>query len=214
MGAVVAVVLVTAGAGYDFKRTPPTYLESATVVFSLPRSQDGPNAYLEFAPSLITSSEAMTQSLLSPRVQRQIREAGGTASVSLALVNLYDEEYPNYGVPFATLTVAAPSAANVRRTFVVAVRRLERLLAGSQESMGVVRRDRISDQIVGDTGPVIEAGSAKRVFAGLGALALVAISALWNYLGRRSASQARADASYHDDMVRNLHNERRPVGAR
>ena len=105
LGAVVMVLFLAAGIEYDIVHTPPMYLESATVVFSLPKSQDALSAYLGYAPSLITTADAMTQILASPQAQRQIRQqAGGTASVSLALVNLYDEEYPNYGVPLATLT--------------------------------------------------------------------------------------------------------------
>jgi hypothetical protein len=133
---VVATLPLAAGVGYDIGISPPMYLESALVEFSLPKTLNAPNAYYMFAPSLITSGEVMVEILNSPSAQRQIGAAGRGASVSLALVNLYNEEYPNYGVPLATLTAASPVAADARRTFVVAARVLGRLLAARQGAGG------------------------------------------------------------------------------
>ena len=133
---VVAMLLLAAGVGYDIEISPPMYLESATVELSLPKAQNAPNAYYMFAPSLITSGEVMVQILMSPSAQRQIDAAGRGASVSLALVNLYNEEYPNYGVPLATLTAASPVAADAHRTFVAAARVLGLLLAARQKQAG------------------------------------------------------------------------------
>jgi hypothetical protein len=186
--AVLVVSLVGSGAAYDIASTPPTYLESGTVVFSLPKSLTSPKAYFIFANPLITSSEVIVQSLMSPQDQRQIRDAGGTASVTMALVNLYDEEYPDYGVPLATLTAASPSAAHAHRTFMIAARRLGDLLAARQAAAGVTRRNRITALVIADTGPAVQTGSSKRVLAGLVLLALVAIAGLWGIIDARAAS--------------------------
>ena len=115
------VLFLAAGVAYKITRAPHVYAQSATVVFYLPKYRNMPNGYLEFAPSLIMTGNAMTMILMSPQAQRQIRAAGGTANVNFALVNLYDEEYPNYGMPLATLTTTSPSPAADRNTFVVAV---------------------------------------------------------------------------------------------
>lgn len=189
MLALAAVLVLAAGLRYVIASSPPTYLESATVVLKLPKSQTAPNAYIIFASSLITSGEAMSEIMQSPQAQRKIRAAGGTAKVSLALVNLYDEEYPNYGVPLATLTASALDAAGVHRTFAIASRLLHRLLAGLQSGAGVRPHNRISAQIIGDTGVAAQPGSPKRVLAGLMILALVTVSALWNALDRRNAQR-------------------------
>ena len=141
---VVATLLLAAGAGYDIKISPHMYLESATVELSLPETQNAPNAYYMFAPSLIASGEVMVQILMSPSAQRQIGAADRGASVSLALVNLYNEEYPDYGVPLATLTAASPTAADAHFTFVAAAHVLRVLLAARQRQMGVPPRGRIS----------------------------------------------------------------------
>ena len=134
---VAATLLLAAGAGYDIKISPPMYLESATVELALPKTQNAPNAYYMFAPSLIASGEVMVQILMSPSAQHQIDAAGRAARVSLALVNLYNEEYPYYGVPLATLTAASPVAADAHRTFLVAAHVLVLLLAARQKQMGV-----------------------------------------------------------------------------
>jgi hypothetical protein len=184
---VVATLLLAAGAGYYIEISPPLYLESATVEFSLPKAQNAPNAYYIFAPSLITSGEAMVQILMSPSAQREIGAAGRGASVSLALVNLYNQEYPDYGFPLATLTAASRVAADAHRTFVVAARVLGLLLAARQEQAGVPPGDRISAQILGASGPIIQTGSRARVFGGLALLAAIAVSLAWDGVGRWGA---------------------------
>lgn len=187
LAAVVAVLFLAAGIRYDIASSSPVYAESASVIFSLPKSNNGAKAYIIFVSSLISSGEAMSQILMSPQSHRQISEAGGQAYVSLALVNLYDEEYPNYGLPLATLTTSSTVAANVHETFMIAARELGRLLAGWQARMGVQPRNRISAEVIGDTGPVVQSGSSRRVSAGIVVLALVGISALWRFIDRRRA---------------------------
>ena len=185
---VAATLLLAAGAGYDIEISPPMYLESATVELFLPKVQNAPNAYYMFAPSLIASGETMVQILMSPSAQRQIGAAGhGATSVSLALVNLYNEEYPYYGVPLATLTATSPVAANAHRTFVVAARVLGLLLAAQQKQAGVPPRERISAQILGDSGPIIQTGSRARVFGGLALLATIAVGLAWDGATRSGA---------------------------
>jgi hypothetical protein len=182
---VMATLLLAAGAGYDIEISPPMYLENATVELSLPKAQNAPNAYYMFAPSLITSGEVMVQILMSPSAQRQIGAAGrGATSASLALVNLYNEEYPYYGVPLATLTVVSPVAAEAHRTFAAAARVLGLVLAAQQKQAGVPPRERISAQILGDSGPIIQTGSRARAFGGLALLAAIAASLAWDGAGR------------------------------
>jgi hypothetical protein len=184
---VVATLLLAAGVGYQIKISRPVYRESATVEFFLPNTLNAPKDYYMFAPALITSSEVMVQILNSPSAQRRIGAAGRGASVSLALVNLYNEEYPNYGVPFATLTAASPVAADARRAFVAAAHMLGLVLAARQEQARVPPRERISAEILEDSGPIIQTGSRARVFGGLALLAAMAAGLAWNGAGRWGA---------------------------
>ena len=181
---VVATLLLAAGAGYDIKISPPMYLESAIVELNLPKAHNAPNDYYKRAPSLIASGEVMVQILMSPPAQRQIDAAGPGASASLRLVNLYNEQYPNYGVPLATLTAASPVAADAHRTFVAATRVLGLLLAARQKQLGVLPRERITAQILGDSGPIVQTGSRARVFGGLALLAAIGAGLAWNGAGR------------------------------
>ncbi|MGD0242455.1 MAG: hypothetical protein ABSB59_19300 [Streptosporangiaceae bacterium] len=194
---VMATLLLAAGAGYDIEISQPEYLESATVELSLPKAQNAPDSYYMFAPSLIASSEVMVQILMGPSAQRQIGAVGRGTSVSLALVNLYNEEYPDYGVPLATLTVASPVAADAHRTFATAARVLRLLLKAWQRRMGVPPRERISAWILGDSGPVIQTGSRARVFGGLALLAAMAAGLAWNGAGRWAPEPGR-DRPLHD----------------
>jgi hypothetical protein len=184
---VAAMLLLAAGVGYDIKTSPPMYLESATVEMSLPKAQNAPNAYYIYAASLITSGQVMVQTLMSPSVQRQIDAAGGGANVNFALVNLYNEEYPDYGFPLVTLTAASPVAAQAHRAFIAAASMIRVLLAARQKQLGVAPRDRITAQILGDSGPIIQKGSRARVFGGLALLAAIAVGLAWNGAARWGA---------------------------
>ena len=124
----------------------------------------------------------MTKILASPQAQRQIREAGGTADVGMQLTNLYNEEYPDYGEPLAMLTTASQSPADAHRTFVIAARLLDHLLAARQAQAGVSPGKRIFAQIVGDTGPIVQAGSPKRALGGLALLTAVAAAMGWSLI--------------------------------
>jgi hypothetical protein len=174
--AVIAVVLLAAGVGYDISKTPAMYLDSATVIFSIPKSETAPNAYVSFTPSVIASGAAIAQIMMNPQSQRRIRAAGGTGDYDLALVNLYNEDYPNYSDPAATLTSESLSPAVALRTFKVAAGLLDRLLRVRQAQAGVSSRNLISARIIGNTGPLVQAGSPKRVYGGLALLTVLALS--------------------------------------
>lgn len=181
---VAALLLVVARVGYDIKTSPPIYLESATVEISLPKAQNAPNAYYIYAPSLITSGEVMVQTLMSPSVQSQIGATDSGATVSFALVNLYNEEYPDYGFPLVTLTATSPVAAEAHRAFLAAARMTSVLLAARQKQLGVAPRDQVTARVLGVSGPIIQTGSRARVFGGLALLAAMAVGLAWNGAAR------------------------------
>jgi hypothetical protein len=181
---VMATLLLAAGAGYYIKISPPIYLESATVELSLPKAESAPNDYDIYAYTLITSSEVMVQTLMSPSVQRQIRATGNGATVNFALLDLYNEEYPQYGYPLATLTAASPAAVDAHRAFAAAARALALVLAARQEQLEVAPDGRITARILGDSGPVLQTGSRSRVFGGLALLTAIAVGLAWNGAGR------------------------------
>jgi hypothetical protein len=169
---VILVVVLVAAIAYNVKHARPTYAESATFVFTVPAAAANPSS----EASLLVSGDVMAQSLMSPSSQSSIRAAGGTAVYNIALVNLGDQEYPEYQFPFATLTAQATSADAINRTFTVTLDLLNRLLATRQTQVGAPSGSWISVDIVGATGPVVQAGSKKR---SLGALALLAATVIF-----------------------------------
>lgn len=181
----VVVLVIAAGIACGIESTPVTYVQSATVVFTLDRapanvgptepgtgSQGLVNPYIG---PLITTEVMMTQVMVSPAAQSQVRAAGGTAQVGMTPENLYSLQYPYYAEPSATLTVTSTSTAAVQRTFTVATELLARRLATLQERAGVPARDRIETVIIGDTGPVAQPGSRPRIFGGIAVLTIIAL---------------------------------------
>jgi len=179
-----AVVLVLAGAAlHSIKSSPPGYQESSTIIFIAPRSNNFPNPYdSDIDASLITTAEVVVRDMMSPQSQSLIQAAGGSADYSVELVNLYNQEYPDYGVPDATITTTATSWEAAHSTYVIVARQLTNRLAGVQAK--VKQRNRITAVIVGDSGPIIQTGSPKRVYAGLVLLTVVAFFMLAIFLDR------------------------------
>jgi len=179
-----AVVLVLAGAAlHSIKNSPPGYQETSTIIFIAPKSSNFPNPYDSDSDApLITTDEIVVRDMMSPQEQRLVQAAGGSAEFNVAMVNLYNEEYPDYGVPDATITTSATSWEATHSTYLIVARRLTGRLAAMQAK--VKRRNRITANVVGDSGPIIQTGSPKRVYAGLILLTLVGFFMLAIFLDR------------------------------
>lgn len=184
IASVTAILILAVSLAYGLHRARPSYVESATVLFKMPAVDASARAYSRLGSALTTTSQVITQIVMSPQSQLLIRAAGGTASYDLALINLYNQDYPDYSYPEATLTASSPAAGETARTFTMATRMLTKILASRQARAGVPPGSRIAAQLIGDSGPIARAGSHKRAFAGLMLLTMVASSWAWNYFGR------------------------------
>ena len=194
-----AAVLAIAGAalvvGYRIHAAGARYSENALVIFSLPRRVTSVNAYSWLSPSLIFTGEMITQQLMTAGIRREIGAAGGVADYQVALVNLYNQDYPDYSYPEATVAVSAASPAATGRTFRLITGKLTGLLAVSQRRAGTPRAGRITAEILGSGGPRPTRGSAKRSLAGLVILAAVLAASAWTFLGRIGRRPGRAAAA-------------------
>ncbi|HEY6277306.1 MAG TPA: hypothetical protein VIX86_13355 [Streptosporangiaceae bacterium] len=208
--AAAAVLVLAAGAGYAIHTSPTSYTDGATVIFVAPKYLNTPKKYAWYAPSLIASGATITQLLASPGSRRVIRAEGGTGTYQIALVNLYNEDYPDYANPIATLTASSTDPAAAHRTFQAAVHLLVRLLAQGQAQNGVPPGRRIYAQVTGDTGTLSQAGSAKRVYGGLLLLALVMAGLARGFVLRRADGTAVA----HPPARVRTHRARRPLLSR
>lgn len=180
MVAVTIIALLAAGVAYSFKHSPPTYQESTTLVFRAP-----PDASAKYTDSLVTTCEIMVKWTMGPQGQQKLREAGAASGFSVALVNLYDQQYPNYPYPFVTVSAAAQDPAAAHRTFVIGTRLLLNELLAQQVEQDVLPQNRITTYQVGDSGPVILQGSRIRSFAGLLVLTIVVAFVVLSFLDRR-----------------------------
>ena len=181
---VAAVVLVVAVAAlYTVKKTQPGFQETSTVIFIAPKSNNFPNPYdSDNDAPLITTGEIVMRQIMSPQTQSLVQAAGGTGSFNVQLVNLYNQEYPDYGVPDITVTTQASSPEAAHNTYVIVTRLITSRLAANQA--GVEPRNRITADVVGDSGPIIQTGSPKRAYAGLLLLAMIAFFLLAIFLDR------------------------------
>ncbi|HET7018376.1 MAG TPA: hypothetical protein VFI65_30940 [Streptosporangiaceae bacterium] len=123
---------------------------------------------------------------MSTQVEREVARAGGSAHYNLTLINLYNQDYPNYGYPEATLSVSSPDAASTHRTYLIAKRTLIKVLATSQSRAGAPPHRRIVAQVINDSSPLPRSGSRLRALGGLLLLALVAAGTCWSVTGRRA----------------------------
>jgi hypothetical protein len=190
----VALVLVLAVALLiNIKKTPPTYQESATVIFTAPVSVANPNPYNSFNGDLTATGYVLMLQLKSPASRQEILNAGGSAPFDAGMVNLYNLEYPDYGDPYGIVTATSQDPVAAHRTFVAVTSELENLLAAHQTQAGVERRSWIGASLVGDSGPIVVPGSSKRVYAGVLVLTIVSTFAAATGLDRRRRRRRRGD---------------------
>jgi hypothetical protein len=185
------VLAVGAGFGYSVKHTPLTYAESATVVFTPPKSVAYPNPFTTLSSGLTQTAGIIAILVMSPQGQQQVRSAGGASSYDAELVNLYNLEYPNYSDPFVAVTATSTNPVSAHRTFTVVVQLLGNVLKARQEKAGVPKVDRIGWHVVGDSGVLPEQGSSKRVLAGLLILTIVAAFSVAGFLERHPVRPMR-----------------------
>jgi hypothetical protein len=197
--AILAVLVLAAGAAYGFKHTAPTYAETATMVFIPPASTLHPNPYEAVGSTLTKAAGAIAAQVMSPQGQQHVQQAGGTAQIDVGLLNGYDLEYPFYSEPYLTITTTSTSPDAVQRTFTLVTRQITQEFTAEQVQANVTPNNRIETVLAGDTGALAQPGSSKRVLGALAILTLVAIFAVASFLDRhpvrlRRRSRMRAPA--------------------
>jgi hypothetical protein len=184
--AVLVVCALSAGLGYRLLHANPGYTDTATVAFTLPGGQFGAGV------SLLVTDQVMANYMMGADAQRHIRAAGGTASYDVALVNLNDEFFPDYGVPYVTVTTASPDPVAAQKTFTAVMSVITANLASRQAQLGVVPGNWIQAlTISAATGPIQQGGSHKRSVIALGVLTLIAAYLVAVLLDRRQIQLPR-----------------------
>ncbi len=169
--AMLGVLVVTAAVAVGFRHTAPLYQDSGTVLFSTGTSN--PNAIGAHGDDLIITADLIANRLSTSAAASEIEQAGGTGQYQFGLVNFYNEQYPNYSQPVATLGTTSYNPTVAAATFRAALQVINRELRSQQVLRGVRGDDMITAQLInGSSGPIALIGSPKRVY---GALALLAI---------------------------------------
>jgi hypothetical protein len=177
---VLIVLALAAGLDYHIKHSDPGYMDTATVTFTAPG-----NKPFVTSSDLLVIDELVTNWVMSEDGQRQIRDAGGTASYNVALVNLNDEDFPNYSLPYVTVTTRSPDPDAAQKTFTVVMRVMEENLTSLQARQGAKPKSWMGLQtIASPTGPIAQFGSSKRTLVALAALALIAAFMVAAFLDR------------------------------
>jgi hypothetical protein len=182
--AVLAILIIAAGVDYSLKHAAPSFMETQTLVFVPPRSGAHPNPLSAIGGSLLQTAGVIAVQAMNHQEQQQVLRAGGTASYDVELINSYNLQYPNFSNAYLTVTTTATDPAAVHRTFVIINRLLTDQFTAQQVRDNVAPNNRITIIQTGDTGPLIEQGSPKRVLIGLIILTLVAIFGVAMFLER------------------------------
>jgi hypothetical protein len=185
IGVLALSAVIVGGLAIHIEQNRPDYGESATVLFTMPAANSSTTGYTWQAEALISTGSVISQIVMSPQIEHKVAQAGGTAAYSLTLVNLYNQDYPDFGYPEATLSVHSANPVSTHRTYLIAKRTLIETLASQQKQAGAPRGDRIVVQVADDSGPIPRTGSPKRALGGLLLLGLVAGGTGWSLTGRR-----------------------------
>jgi hypothetical protein len=169
--ALAVLFVIVAGLAYHIQRTKPLYMSTATVSFIAPTTRN----MWGYGESLLAMDEIMAYSMMSPSTQQAIEAAGGTASYDVTLVNLNNEDYPNYSDPYVTVTSTSSDPAATQDTFTIVMRRLVDELDTQQARLGGPPSTWIrTATIAPPQGPVAQTGYPKRTLGGLAVLAIIA----------------------------------------
>jgi hypothetical protein len=168
------VFLAAIGVGLGLTHSTPLYASTATVAFDIPRAMQKAGTPIS-GDNLIVTVGVLADTLSAPTVTGRVYgAAGGGAQYQFGLVNFYDQEYPNYAQPLATLQATSFRPDAARRTFEAAYRAMQQRLAAQQAAAGALPGDYITANIVrGSSQPIPQSGYPKRTYIGVFFLGLV-----------------------------------------
>jgi hypothetical protein len=181
--AIAIVALAACMLSYHLIYANPGYIDSGNVGFIAPKN---PISMFVDTRSLQVTEEAAAWFIMGPQGQRQVRAAGGTVPYDVAMLNSYNEEYPNYNQPYVTIAVMSHYPEEAEQTFRAVLGVLSKATLMLQERAGANPKNEVRAKLVAQpTGPVAQSGSHKRSYAALAVLAMIAIYMIARALDRR-----------------------------
>jgi hypothetical protein len=186
----IAIAALAAGMfGHYLIRGNPGYIDSGGVAFTAPKN---PMSMFANKRSLQVVEEAAAWFMMGSQGEQQVRAAGGTASYNVAMLNLYNQEFPNYSQPYVTVTVMSNYPEEDQQTFRAVLGVLRKATATLQEQVGAAPKNVVTTTLVAQpTGPIAQGGSHKRSYAGMVVLTIIAVYAIARVLDRRGPRKRR-----------------------
>jgi len=190
--AVAVACLAVLGFGYHLAHVNPGYTDVGTIGFIAPQDPltGFANARGTQAIRVVTA-----EYMMGAAARQQVRAAGGTAAYDVELVNSYNQEFPDYSQPYVTVTTNSLDPTAALNTYNTVVSVLMRNLAERQAQQGVRPKMQITALQVNTTGPTVQSGSHKRLYAAIVVLMIVAAFMTASVLDRRRRPPARSAAN-------------------
>jgi hypothetical protein len=183
-GIVLAIVALAACMwSYHLVHGDPGYIDSGGVSFTAPKTSI---SLFENIESLQVVEEAVAGFMMGSQGEHEVRAAGGTVPYNVAMLNLYNEQYPDYSQPYVTIAVMSNYPEEAQQTFRAVLSVLREATAMLQERVGASPKNEVRAKLVTQTtGPIAQDGSPKRSYAALAILAMIAIYMIARVLDRR-----------------------------
>lgn len=174
---------------YQVIRENPGYIDSGGVTFAAP---NGSRSMFQNMRSLQAVEEVTAWYMMGSQGERQVRAAGGTAPYTVAMLNKYNEEFPDYSRPYITITVISHFPQAAQQTFRAALSVLRTATATLQEQAGATPRSEVKAILaVEPPGPVAQGGSHRRSYASSAILTIIGTCVIVRAIdGRRRRSTA------------------------
>jgi predicted O-methyltransferase YrrM len=181
--AVTFVALAAGALSYHLIHANPGYMDSGSVAFTAPRNSV---TMFQDIRSLQVAGEVTAQYMMDRQGEQEVRAAGGTAPYNVAMLNIYNEEFPDYNQPYVTITVMSDYPQAAQQTFGAVLGVLRKATAMVQEQVGANPENEVKATLVAaPTGPVAQGGSHKRSYAACGVLTIIAMYLVAGILDRR-----------------------------
>jgi hypothetical protein len=181
--AVVFVALVAGMLSFHLIHANPGYMDSGEVAFTAPKSSVNP---FQDIRSLQVAEEAAAWYMMGWQGEKQVHAAGGTAPYNVAMLNTYNEDFPDYSQPYVTITVMSNYPEAAQQTFRAVLGVLREATEGLQERVGATLKNEVKATLVtAPTGPIAQGGSHKRAYVASGVLAIIAVYLVASVLDRR-----------------------------
>jgi hypothetical protein len=178
--AVAAVFALAAGLYHYIEGADPGYTDSATIAFTGPGDNLGNDGQ-----DLLVIDALVTNMVMSSEGHEKVRSVGGTTYYDVALVNLNDEDFPNYSVPYVTVVTASADPSAAQNTFSAVMSVMQADLTSLQAEQRAKPKSWMGMRAIATpSGPVAQTGSPKRTLVALAALAIIAAFMIAAFLDR------------------------------